>query len=105
VHITQDEDEGSLLLVMATLTRLKASSTLGSMMEASSPTAEIDLKEEKVYAHLDEEKERDVGTWVLDIEATNHMSRCWAVFMKLDTAVLSPMRFDDDSAACLQPPC
>jgi hypothetical protein len=41
------------------------------MMEEISSGAEIELKEEKVYAHLDEEKECDVGTWVLDIGATN----------------------------------
>jgi hypothetical protein len=25
--------------------------------------------------------------------------------MKLDTVVLGPMHFDDDSVACFQPPC
>jgi hypothetical protein len=44
------------------------------------------------YAHLDEEKERDAGTWVLDNGATNHMSRCRAAFTKLDTAVLGTDR-------------
>jgi hypothetical protein len=44
----QDEEEGSLLLVMTTLTR----------PEVSSSGAESELKEE-VYTHLDEEKERD----------------------------------------------
>jgi hypothetical protein len=61
-HITQDEDEGLLLLMTPTLTRPKASSTLRSTVEASSFGAEIELKEEKVYAHLDKEKECDVGT-------------------------------------------
>jgi hypothetical protein len=32
-----------------------------SMAEAISSVAEIKLKEETVYAHLDEEKERDAG--------------------------------------------
>jgi hypothetical protein len=54
-----------------TLTRGEASSMPGSMMEEISSGVEIELKEEKVYAHLDEEKECDVGTWVLDIGATN----------------------------------
>jgi hypothetical protein len=44
--------------------------------EAISSAVEIELKEEKVYAHLDEEKECDDRTWVLDIRATNHMSNC-----------------------------
>jgi uncharacterized OB-fold protein len=72
-HVAQD-GEGSLLLVMATLTRPKVSSTTGSTVEAISSVAEIELKEEKVYAHLEEEKERNVGTSVLDTGVTNHMS-------------------------------
>jgi hypothetical protein len=56
-----------------TLTRPKASSTSGSTVEVSSSGAKIKLKE-KLYAHLDEEKERNAGTWVLDTRATNHMS-------------------------------
>jgi hypothetical protein len=44
-------------------------------------------------------KERDVGTWNLDIGATKHMSGCRAVFTKLDTAVLSTVCFGDDSVA------
>jgi hypothetical protein len=88
VHIALDEDEGSLL-VTATLTRPKVSLTPGSVMEVISSVAEIELKEEKVDAHLDEEKERYVGTWVINIGVTNHMSGCQAAFTKLDTAVLS----------------
>jgi hypothetical protein len=72
-HVAQDE-EGSLLLMATTVACPKASSTPGSTVEASSSRVEIELKEEKVYAHLDKEKERDAGTWVLDIGATNHMS-------------------------------
>jgi hypothetical protein len=52
-----------------------------------------------VYAHLDEEKEHDAGTWVLDTGVDNHMSGCRAAFMKLDTEVLSTMRFGDASMA------
>jgi hypothetical protein len=43
-------------------------------MEAISSGAEIELKDEKVYAHIDEEKERDARTWVLDTGVTNRMS-------------------------------
>jgi hypothetical protein len=47
-----------------------------SVVEAISSRTEIELKEEKVYAHLNKEKEHDVGTWVLDTKGTNHMSGC-----------------------------
>jgi hypothetical protein len=80
-----------------TLTRPKAISTLRSMVEAISPRAEIELKEEKVYAHLDEENERNAGTWVLDTGATNHMSGCQAAFTKLNT-----VRFGDDSVVRIE---
>jgi hypothetical protein len=52
---------------------------------------EIELKEEKVYIYLDEENERDVGTWILDTGVTNKMSGCWTTFMKLNMAVLGTM--------------
>jgi hypothetical protein len=41
--------------------------------EVISSSAEVEIHEEKVFAHLDEEKERDVGTWVLDTGATPHV--------------------------------
>jgi hypothetical protein len=44
-------------------------------VEAISSGSEIE-HEENVYAHLEEEKERDAGTWVLDIGATNHRFGC-----------------------------
>jgi hypothetical protein len=91
----QDEEEGSLI-VTATLMCPKPSSTLGSMVEVMASMAE------KVYTHLDEEKERDAGTWVLDTGVTNHMSKCQAAFMKLDTVVLGTVRFGDDSVAQIE---
>jgi hypothetical protein len=71
----QDKEEGSLLIT-ATVMHPKASSTVGSMVEVIYYKTEIKLKEEKVYAHLEEEKECDAGTWVLDTKVTNHMSDC-----------------------------
>jgi hypothetical protein len=70
--------------------------------EVISSSAEVEIHEEKVFTHLDEEKERDAGTWVLDTGATNHMSGCRAVFMKIDTAVLGTVRFGDDSVARIE---
>jgi hypothetical protein len=61
-----------------------------------------EIHEEKVFTHLDEEKERDAGTWVLDTRVTNHMSGCLEAFTKIDTAVLSTMRFGDDSVARIE---
>jgi hypothetical protein len=87
---------------MATLTHPKASLTPGSVVEAISSVVEIELKEEKVYVHLDEEKDHDAGTRVLDTEATNHMSGCRATFMKLDTMVLGAVHFGDDSVAWIE---
>jgi hypothetical protein len=47
-----------------------------SALEVISSGAEIELKEEKVYTHLNEDKDRDAGTLVLDTRAINHMSGC-----------------------------
>jgi uncharacterized protein YheU (UPF0270 family) len=88
--------------MMATLTRPEASLTSGSMVEAISSRAEIKLKEETVYTHRDEEKERDAGTWVLDTGVTNHMSGCQSAFTKLDTVVLDIVRFGDDSVVWIE---
>jgi hypothetical protein len=90
--------EGSLLLMMTTLTHSKVSLTLGSAVEGSSSRVENELKEEKVYTHLDK-KERDAETWVLDTGGTNHMSGCWAAFTKLNTVVLDTVCFGDDLVA------
>jgi hypothetical protein len=70
--------------------------------EVISSSAEVEIHEKKVFAHLDEEKECDAGTWVLDTGATNHMSGCRAAFTKIDTAVLGTVRFSDDSVARIE---
>jgi hypothetical protein len=41
---------------------------------AQGSAAEVEIHEEKVFTHLDEEKERNTGTWVLDTGVMNHMS-------------------------------
>jgi hypothetical protein len=64
--------------------------------------AEVEIHEEKVFAHLDEQKEHDTGTWVLDTGAMNHMSRCWAAFMKINTTVLGTVCFGDDSVVRIE---
>jgi hypothetical protein len=91
-HVTQDEEEASLMLVLSTLIR----------PEVISSSAEVDIHEEKVFAHLDEENECDAGTWFLDTGATNHMSGCWAAFTKINMAVLSTVCFNDNSVARIE---
>jgi hypothetical protein len=63
---------------------------------------EVEIHDEKVFAYLDEEKERDAGTWVLYTGAMNHTSRCQAAFTKIDTMVLGTVRFGDDSVAQIE---
>jgi hypothetical protein len=92
VHIAQDEEEASLMLALSTLIH----------PEVISSSAEVEIHEEKVFAHLDEEKERDAGTWVLDTRAINHMSGCRVAFTKIDTAVLGTVCFSDDSVAWIK---
>jgi hypothetical protein len=88
-HVVQDEEEASLMLTSTTLIHT----------EVISSSAEVKIHEEKVFTHLDEEKERDAGAWVLDTGATNHMFGCRAAFTKIDTVVLSTVCFSDDSVA------
>jgi hypothetical protein len=91
-HIVQDEEEALLMLTSATLI----------CPEVISSSAEVEIHEEKVVAHLDEEKERDAGTWVLNTRATNHMSGCRAAFTKIDTTVLDTVHFSDDLVARIE---
>jgi hypothetical protein len=88
----QDEEEASLMLASATLIR----------PEVISSSAEVEIHEEKVFAHLNEEKERDIGTWVLDTGMTNRMSGCRAAFTKIDMTVLGTVCFSDDSVARIE---
>jgi hypothetical protein len=118
-HVAQDEEEVSLMLTTATLIHLEVGHT-----EAGSPTAparevrppgesstgasaqgsvaKVEIHEEKVFTHLDEQKERDAGKWVLDTGAMNHMSGCRAAFMKIDMTVLGTVCFGDDSVARIE---
>jgi hypothetical protein len=77
-------------------------STQGSVTKVISSGAEVEIHEEKVFTHLDEEKERDTGTWVLNIGVTNHMSGCRAAFTKIDMVMLGTMCFSDDSVAWIE---
>jgi hypothetical protein len=90
-HVVQDEEEALLMLALVTLI----------CSEVISSSAEVEIHEEKMFAHLDE-KEHDVGTRVLDTGATNHMSGCRVAFTKIDMAVFDTMHFGDDSVAWIE---
>jgi hypothetical protein len=62
----------------------------------------VEIHQEKMFAHLDEEMEHDAATWVLDTGEMNHMSGCRAVFTKIDTTVLVTVLFGDDSVARIE---
>jgi hypothetical protein len=90
-HVAQDEEEASLMLASTTLIH----------PEVISSNVEVEIHEEKMFAHLDR-KERDTGTWVLHTGATNHMFGCRVVFTKIDMAVLGTVHFSDDSVAWIE---
>ncbi|CAA7393944.1 unnamed protein product [Spirodela intermedia] len=73
----------------------------GAAKEERKPGAQtqIHLREEKVFAHLEEEELRDEEEWVVDTGATNHISGSRTAFTELDTKVLGTVRFGDDSVA------
>jgi ribosomal protein L15 len=63
---------------------------------------DVQLREEKVFAQLDEGGVRDVRSWVLDTGATNHMSGSRAAFAELDMNVVGSVRFGDSSTAKIE---
>jgi hypothetical protein len=69
---------------------------------AQRSAVKVEIYEEKVFAHRDEQKEHDARTWGLDTGAMNHMSRCRAAFMKIGTTVLGTVYFGDDSVARIE---
>jgi hypothetical protein len=97
VHVVQDEEEASLMPTTATLihpevghieagspttpareVRLRGESSVGTSAQES--MAEVEIHEEKVFTHLDEQKEHDAGTCVLDTRVMNHMYGCRVAF-------------------------
>ncbi|XP_022983366.1 uncharacterized protein LOC111481973 [Cucurbita maxima] len=63
------------------------------------PTGEpIQLKEERVFAHIDERGEQqEHRRWVLDTGATNHMTGAKSVFSELDSGIRGTVKFGDGS--------
>jgi hypothetical protein len=68
-----------------------------SIKGARSMDKAVHLVEEKMYAHLDDEEEKDYRRWVLDTGATNHMIGCRSVFSDLDHNIHDTVKFRDGS--------
>ncbi|CAA7391866.1 unnamed protein product [Spirodela intermedia] len=79
----------------------------GAAKEEKKPGAQtqIHLREEKVFAHLEEEEMRDEEAWVVDTGATNHMSGPRTAFTELDTELVRGLpavgQVDQLCEACL----
>jgi hypothetical protein len=99
IHLEAGRIEAGGLTAPAREVRPPGESSAGT--SAQGTAAEVEIHEEKMLAHLDEE-ECDTRTWVLDTETTNHMSGCRAAFTKIDTTVLGIVRFGDDSVARIE---
>jgi hypothetical protein len=92
----QDEDETS----PARGVRPPGESSIGTSAQGS--VAEVEIHEEKVFTHLDTEKECDCGTWVLDTGVMNCLSGCRTTFTKINTVVLDTVHFSDNSVARIE---
>jgi hypothetical protein len=57
----------------------------------------VHITEEKVYAALGDEVEKDSCRWVLDTGASNHMSGCWAAFSSIDDSTIGMVKFTNGS--------
>jgi hypothetical protein len=53
----------------------------------------VHLLEEKVYATLGKEAEQESCQWVLDTDASNHMSGCRGVFSSIDDRTVGTVKF------------
>ncbi|CAA6674433.1 unnamed protein product [Spirodela intermedia] len=100
-HVVQNEEEASLLLVKSTTAISTAPPPTSTPPRAQT---QIHLREEKVFAHLEEEL-RDEEAWVVDTGATNHMSGSRTAFTELDTKLVRGLpavgQVDQLCEACL----
>ena len=55
------------------------------------------LVEQKVHATFDVVEDRDPKHWILDTDASNHMSGSRIAFADLDTGVIGSVQFGDGS--------
>ena len=62
----------------------------------------VQLVEEKVFAVLDDGKDRNSHRWIFDTGASNHMTGCRGAFFDLDTGVTCTVRFGDGSVVQIE---
>ncbi|XP_078438588.1 uncharacterized protein LOC144709056 [Wolffia australiana] len=80
-HVVQEEEGASLFFVEST--PVISTSPVPTSTPLHAPT-QIQLQEEKVFAHLGDKEPRDEEMWVLDTGATNHMSGSRMAFTELE---------------------
>jgi hypothetical protein len=66
-----------------------------------SSTTEVHLKDDKLFMQLGD-KAGDSTWWILDTEATNHMTGERSAFAKLDTKMHGTVRFGDGSVVNIE---
>jgi hypothetical protein len=73
---------------------LGASST--GQMQSIHAKKVVHITEEKVFAMLGDEAEKDFCRWVLDTGASNHMLGCEVVFSSIDDGMIGTVKFIDE---------
>jgi hypothetical protein len=63
---------------------------------------EIHIVEEKVFAALGNGAERDSCRWVLDTDASNHMSGCRGEFSCIDGGTVGTVKFTNGSVVDIE---
>ena len=105
--MAQSEDKPALFMVSASVLSNVPNSNSKSMeviddgVTAPPVSVEpkpIQLKEERVFAQIDERGEQqEHRRWVLDTGATNHMTEARSAFSKIDSGIHGTVKFGDGS--------
>jgi hypothetical protein len=62
----------------------------------------VHIVEEKVYATLGGEGNKDPRRWVLDTKPSNHMMGSWVAFSNIDTGATDTVQFGDRSVVRIE---
>ena len=101
------EEEATLMMAIASFPSDAPSPVPPSTPHSTSTSAALPalhLIERKVYATLDFDVDPDLRRWILDTDASNHMSGSKAAFANLDTGVIDSVRFDDTPSGSAMAP-